>query len=113
MTEITISLILVLVLIFIINPLDFFMPSTLQMCIAGLAVVLFGLFASYVVKEKSIDEREDSLRSSAGRNAFLVGSGFLMVGIVAGVYKHDLDVWLPISLVSMVVAKLYTRFNVK
>lgn len=113
MIEVVVSSILVLVLLFIINPLDFFMPSSVQMSVAGIAVVLFGLFASFILKEKSVDEREDILRSNAGRSAFLVGAGFMMVGIVVGVYRHDLDVWLPVSLVSMVLAKLYTRFNMK
>ncbi len=108
-TEIIVSLILVVTLLIIVNPSDFFMPSMMQVTIACVSVFVFGLFATLVLKEKAEDERESFHRSLAGRNAFLTGSAVILLGVLFGLFNHKVDSWLVAALVTMVITKVLTR----
>ena len=46
----------------------------------------------------------------ASRAAYLVGSSLLIVGIVHGAWKDELDLWLIATLVAMILTKLAARF---
>ncbi len=104
---VTISLIALAILL--LNPFHFWMPDMMVIGMLALALVLFGIFASFILREKATDEREEAHRTLAGRNAFLAGSGVLILAIVVQGYAHDVDPWLVITLVVMVVAKIVTR----
>jgi hypothetical protein len=106
-TIVTVALIIIAVLL--LNPFHFWMPDMMVMCMLAIALGLFGIFASFILREKSVDEREDQHRTLAGRNAFLVGSGVLTLGIVIQGYTHTVDPWLVIALIVMVVVKIGTR----
>lgn len=73
-------------------------------------LAVFILFAVYIWKEEARDEREDQHRLTAGRNGFLVGAGLLVAGIILQTVRHQLDSWLILTLVGMVVTKLITRW---
>ena len=75
----------------------------------AILLVLFGIFASFILKEKVFDERDDVNRSLAGRNAFLAGSAILMIGIVIQGYSHRVDPGLVIALIVMIIVKIATR----
>ena len=107
--EVFVAVVLVILLILIVNPFDIFMPSGMQIVAAAVAVVAFGIFSSFVLREEAGDEREEKHRSLAGRVAFLTGSSVLLIGILIELYRHMLDAWLIVALVSMVVAKIVTR----
>jgi len=107
--EIIITIILIVITILLLNPFHFWMPDMIVICMLVSVLVLFGIFASFVLREKSFDEREDQHRTFAGRNAFLTGSGILIIGIVVQGYTHLVDPWLVIALVGMIVAKIITR----
>jgi fatty acid desaturase len=109
--EIIIAFVLIALLILLSNPYNIFMPSMFQMFVSALAVIVFGFFASVVVKERAHDEREAVHRSLAGRIAFLCGSLVLLVGIVYQTFHHNLDIWLVTALVAMVVAKASVRIH--
>lgn len=109
--EVFISTVLILLLIFLLNPFDIFMPSMVQLTTAGLVVVCFGIVAGFMLKEDKADEREEVLRSVAGRNAFLLGAVIGILGITYQTLNHILDPWLPAVLVSMILAKLFTRIR--
>ena len=100
---------LVIIAILLLNPFHFWMPDMMVLCMLASALVLFGIFASFILREKSVDEREDQHKALAGRNAFLAGSGVLMLGIVVQGYTHTVDPWLVVTLITMVVVKLITR----
>ena len=106
-TVVTVALIVIAILL--LNPFHFWMPDMMVMSMLAFALVLFGIFASFILREKSIDEREEQHKSLAGRNAFLAGSGILMLGIVVQGYSHTVDPWLVITLIGMVAVKLITR----
>ena len=75
----------------------------------GFLFILFGLFASFVLKERAGDEREGQHRTLAGRNAFLAGSFIILLGIAFQSYIHTVDPWLVGALVVMIVVKIGTR----
>lgn len=82
------------------------MPNTLLiMMVVGL-VVVFALFASFIWRENAHDEREGLHRMIAGRVAFIVGSGVMVLGIIVQSIKHNLDPWLVFILGVMILAKI-------
>lgn len=107
--EITISLLLIVLTIFVLNPFHFWMPSMMHMTILALTLVAFTFFTIFVLREKVQDERDAVHRMLSGRIAFLTGSAFLTVGIVIQSIQDKVDVWLVIVLVAMVISKLATR----
>lgn len=113
--EASISGILIVLLVLLLNPFDFWMPTALLMMMVSGLVVVFALFASFVWKESHRDEREGLHKMMAGRIAFLVGTALLTLGIIVQSFNHDLDPWLVLALSGMIVAKvatlIYGRIN--
>lgn len=107
--ETVVTTAMIVIAILLLNPFHFWMPDMMVICMLAGALALFGVFASFILREKSVDEREDQHKSLAGRNAFLVGSGILMFGIVVQGYTHTVDPWLVVALIAMVLTKLATR----
>ena len=107
--ELSISGILVILLVAIVNPLHVWMPDMLHLTMLAGAIVAFGLFAAFVLREYASDERDSAHRMLAGRVAFLSGAASLVVGIVYQSYTDSLDTWLVVVLVVMVLAKIAAR----
>ena len=104
--EICVSLALIVLLILFLNPFGFWMPNALLiMMIAGL-IVIFALFAGFIWRENSRDERESFHKMMAGKFAFLAGAGGLIAGIVVQSLSHNLDPWLVAILGIMIFAKV-------
>lgn len=106
-TIVTIALIGIAILL--LNPFNFWMPDMLVMWMLATFLALFGIFASFILREKSVDERDNLHKYLAGRNAFLAGSGILILGIVVQGYTHTVDPWLVLALIGMVIVKIATR----
>ena len=100
---------LVVIAILLLNPFHFWMPDMMVMCMLAIALGLFGMFASFILREQVYDERDNQHRTLAGRNAFLAGAGVLTLGIVVQGYTHEVDPWLVIALIVMVMVKIGTR----
>jgi len=107
--EKVVALALIVIAILLLNPFHFWMPDMMVMGMLAGALVLFGVFASFILREDSLDERDELHRTLAGRNAFLAGSGVLIMGIVVQGYSHTVDPWLVVALIAMVVVKIATR----
>jgi peptidoglycan/LPS O-acetylase OafA/YrhL len=107
--ELSVTLLFIIIAILLLNPFNFWMPNMLLMVILALALIIFGVFISFVLREKVLDERDNVHRQLAGRNAFLTGSIVLVVGLMIQGYKHQIDPWLVLALVFMIVAKVATR----
>lgn len=105
-SEIIISIILILLTVLLLNPFKFWMPTSVHMIMLVAIAILFILFAGFIWKEKSADEREQIHKSVAGRWAYLIGTAILVIGIIAQTIQHVLDPWLVIALVVMVLTKL-------
>ena len=108
--EIIVSLTLIVLAVLLLNPFHFWMQDMMVMGMLVALLVLFGIFASFILKETIVDERDDVNRSLAGRNAFLGGSTVLMLGIGIQGYTHSIDPWLVIALIVMIIIKISTRF---
>ena len=104
--EIIVSSIMIILLVLLLNPFDFWMPNSLLFTMVLALILFFALFASFVLRENTQDEREELHKSTAGRTGFLIGSGMLVFGIVVQCFQHNLDIWLVITLVAMVLAKI-------
>jgi len=107
--ESIVTLALILIAVLLLNPFGFWMPDMVVICMLATVLALFGLLATFVMRETSLDEREYQHKSLAGRNAFLVGSGILVLGIIIQGYTHTVDPWLVFTLIGMVVTKFITR----
>jgi cytochrome c oxidase assembly factor CtaG len=107
--ETVVTIALVGIAILLLNPFDFWMPDMMVLSMLAAALVLFGLFASFILREQVGDEREALHRTFAGRNAFLAGAGTLIVAIVVEGYTHTVDPWLVVTLVVMIIVKILTR----
>lgn len=97
--ETIITVCLIAIAILLLNPFHFWMPDMMVMAMLAVALVLFGIFASFILREDKVDERDNVHRTLAGRNAFLAGSSILMIGIVIQGYSHAVDPWLVIALI--------------
>lgn len=95
--------------ILLLNPFQFWMPNMMVAVVLAVTLGLFGIFASFVLRERTADERDGQHRTLAGRNAFLAGSGVLTLAIVIQGYTHSVDPWLVVALITMIIVKFLTR----
>jgi len=109
LSEIFTTLLLILIAVLLLNPFDFWMPDMMVVGMLVLALVLFAVFASFILREKTTDERDAAHKTLAGRNAFLAGSAILILGIVVEGYTHTVDPWLVTGLIVMIIVKIATR----
>jgi hypothetical protein len=107
--QIVVSFVLIILSVLLLNPFDFWMPNMMVVGMLALVLVCFGVFASFILREKAFDERDSAHRSLAGRNAFLAGSAVLMLGIVVQGYAHTVDPWLVGALTTMIIVKISSR----
>lgn len=106
----TISAIAILGIAFIfLNPGHLAMPDNLVSMLIILLIVSFLTFAAFIVREKSLDERETMHILTAGRISYLVGVGTMILGIIVQALQHNIDPWLVIALCAMIFSKLLTR----
>lgn len=110
--ELLVSALLVIVAVLLVNPFHFWMPDMAHMAILGCLLVVFAALATFILRERAVDERETAHRMLAGRSAFLLGSFVLVLGIATQTFQDALDPWLVGALVIMVVAKIATRIYV-
>jgi hypothetical protein len=103
------ALTLIILLVCIVNPFNMYMLSMFENVILGSIFVVFALFASFFLREVVVDERDEVHRSLSGRVAFLVGSAVLLLGITVQIEMSHLDIWLVVTLVAMILAKLIAR----
>ena len=102
--EISISIILIILLILLfVNP---FMSGALFMMVVVGLIIAFGLFTTFIWRERAEDERESYHKMIAGRIAFLAGAGVLVLGIVIQSFAHELDPWLIFTLGIMIIGKI-------
>ena len=107
--EISITAVLVVLALFVLNPFDFWMPTMAHMIMLALLLVAFAVFAVFLYREKPGDERDVLHTMNSGRVAFLVGSALLTLGIVVQALQDSVDPWLVATLVGMVLSKLLSR----
>ena len=107
--EIIVSSVLLALTFLLLNPFHFWMPEMMVMVILVLMFIVFALFAIFVLREQTQDEREVTHKMISGRIAFLIGSALLTLGIIVESFNHNVDVWLAVALVAMILSKIITR----
>jgi uncharacterized membrane protein len=107
--ELGIAIALVGVLTLFLMPGELLMPKTEETMITVVLAVLFIVFSALVFREGSKDERENVLRMNAGRISFLIGSIIAVIGILYQSLSHNIDPWLVMTLIGMVLAKALSR----
>lgn len=88
-----------------LNP--FWMPMGMQLAVLSAAIVLFGAFAVFVLRENGGDEREISIVYKSDRLAFLAGAGVLLIALVyESVVQHTESPWVLGALAAMIAIKI-------
>jgi len=95
------------------NLFPFLMPSMIQMTIALLLLLIYIIFSIFIWREKAKDEREELHKLRSGKTAFFAGSLVLILGIIYGIFNHNLDIWLVGALVVMASAKALSLYKNK
>ncbi|MFT5180000.1 MAG: putative membrane protein [Candidatus Paceibacteria bacterium] len=103
-----ISIGLVLILIFLMDPFSIYYSNMMLTSTITVLILLFVFFSIFVWKDVPKDEREEIHQSRAGRVAFLSGTIVMLVGIITQSTTHNIDVWLVLALVAMILGKLVT-----
>lgn len=109
-SEKIVSGLLVIFLVWFVNPFGFWMTDAFHMTLLGLIVTLFAIFAMFLWKELVVDEREQLHRFIGTRFAYTAGGVLLLIGIIVQAFSHKIDPWLPLVLTGMVLAKILGRY---
>lgn len=89
-----------------IAPNTIVMPSSLQMLILAVVMVLVAGFLVFIWREQPGDEREAHNQAIASRQAYMVGVIILIVSIAVQGFRHQSDAVEPIALFAMIATKL-------
>ena len=109
-SETIVTILLIIFLVWFVNPFGFWMTDAFHMTLLGLIVTLFAIFAMFLWKELVTDEREQLHRFIGTRFAYTAGGALLLIGIIVQAFGHRIDPWLPLVLTGMVLAKILGRW---
>ena len=87
------------------------MPSSLQMLLLAVVLVLISLFLVFLWREQPGDERELQNQALASRWAYLIGSVVLILALVYQSLNHNLDPVVPVALLAMIATKIIVQRN--
>ena len=104
--EAIISVVLIALLVFFLNPLELMMPQSIHAIMIPLLVVLFIVFAGVIWKESPGDEREQLHKFIASRFAYFAAIATLIIAIVAQSFQKAIDPWLIIAICVALLAKI-------
>ncbi len=108
-SEKMVAVVLVMLLVWFVNPFGFWMTDAFHMTLLGMIVTLFAVFAMFLWRELAMDEREQLHRFIGTRFAYTAGGTLLLLGIIVQAFSHKIDPWLPLVLTGMVLAKILGR----
>jgi hypothetical protein len=108
--DISVAGILCVLFVAILNPFHLWMPTMVHMTMFALGIAAFGVYATFVVREESRDERDGMHRMRSGRVAFLTGATILVAGIIYQGLTDTIDAWLVAALVCMILAKIASHW---
>lgn len=104
--EISISLALIGLLVFFINPLGLFMPNSLHPFMVPFLIVLFIIFAGFIWKETPGDEREQMHKFIASRFAYFAIVATLITGVILQSFNGGIDPWIVVAICVGLLAKI-------
>ncbi len=109
-TQNILVLLLVILLAALTDPLMYWMPSMPEMLALTLSCVGLAAWIGLAAREGAVDERDAEHRMFAGRVAYLGGVGILTIALLQQGLAHDIDPWIPVTLASMIMLKLFARW---
>lgn len=98
--------ILSLILLVFINPFDIFISVKIWMTLIFIFLILLVIFLALLWKTKPEDEREDEHIKFGSKVSFIAGAGVLTLGMVYQSLTKDFDIWLPATLLAVIVTRL-------
>lgn len=104
--ELLISFLLIVLLVFFINPFNLLMSSSMHSLMIPTLIIVFIPFAGFLWKETPGDEREQMHKFIASRFAYFAGVTVLLLGIIYQSIHHTLDSWLVITICIILLAKI-------
>lgn len=105
--EIVLSVILVGVLIFFVQPVYHMMPDVMYPLMSPLLVIIFILLAATLWKEAPGDERIQLHKLIASRFAYFAAITTLVIAIIYQTTQGKLDAWLVITACVLLLAKIF------
>ena len=90
-------------------PHSFVMPTSVQMLLLGLVLVLVASFLVMVWREQPEDERELQNQAEASRWAYFVGAIALIIALVIQSLHHHVDAAIPTTLLLMLATKIFVQ----
>lgn len=99
----TVGLIIILGILF--NPFNFYQSNMMLASLVTSLIVLYVFFVIVISKDKPKDEREEKHYNLASDAAFISGTTILTIGIIIQSFKHELDLWIVLALIVMVITK--------
>lgn len=104
--EILISLFLIGVLVFFLDPLNLMMPDIMHPLMVPVLIILLVILAASFWKETPGDERVELHKFIASRFAYLAAVSTLVVAIIFQTIRSELDPWLVIVASVILLAKI-------
>lgn len=104
--ETIISITLIVLLSFFLNPLELMMPQSMHALMIPLLVVLFVIFTGLLWKEAPGDEREQLHKYIASRFAYFAAITTLVIAIIIQSSQKTIDPWLIITICIALLAKI-------
>ena len=87
------------------------MPSSVQMLLLAVVLVLISGFMVFLWREQPDDEREAHNQALASRSAYLVGAVILVIALVIQSLRHNVDPAIPVALLAMIATKIIIQRN--
>ena len=109
-TSITISVLLVMSLLALLDPFMYWMPTMYTRVSLLITTILLVIWTGLVMYEQTTDERDVVHRMNAGRVAYLSGVATLTIALLVQSMGYVIDPWIAITLLVMVIAKISARF---
>ena len=85
------------------------MPTSQQMILLTVIVVLVAVFLVVFWREHPSDEREAKNQASASRMAYFVGAIVLVGALFIQSLQHDVDGAIPVALFAMIATKVLSQ----
>jgi hypothetical protein len=108
-THTAVAVLISFLLAVIADLVPFWMPMMRELVALVCVTVLLLVWASFVLLETSVDEREVNLKMRSGRVAYVAGLAVLLLALIVQTMSHTIDPWIPGALAVMVLAKQFTR----
>lgn len=92
-----------------VAPNALLMPTSFQMVLLAVVLVLLAGFLALLWREQPRDEREAQNQAVASRTAYTVGSVVLIAALTIQSFGHDIDPFVPVALLAMIGTKILVQ----